>query len=119
MKKTICILLALLLALSALSGCRKNPDKNGKDPSSDGETSSVLKSDLSAYRQTELADLERPAAPGDRARTLGYTVTDEKLETLVSLLDYALTSSEVGGFWGWISMPLQIRFSKRSIRTRP
>ena len=100
MKKTICILLALLLAVSAFSGCGKRRSNNGEDPSSDGETSSVLKSDLSAYRQTELADLERPAAPGDRARTTGYTVTDEKLETLVSLLDYALTSSEVGGLLG-------------------
>ena len=98
MKKIICVLLALLLTVSVLPGCGKNRGTETDDPSRPGgsDAATVAKGDLSAYTQTELAEIVRPAAAGDRVRTQAYTVTDEKMETLISELDYAVTCSDVG-----------------------
>ena len=102
MKKTICLLLAVLMMLPLLPGCGRHilPDPQKSNPSGTNASVPVTKGDITAFRPRQIGDITRPAVEGDRARTAPYTVTDEKMETLIELLDFAITSSEVGNLLG-------------------
>ena len=100
-KKIVCVILAVSMLLPILAACKK--EKTSVSDASAPVSKQgvpVLKSDLSLYQPTELPEIVRPAAPGDRVRTAAYTVTDDKAELLISLLDYTVTASETGEMLG-------------------
>gem|GEM_PF-1959650 len=100
-KKIVCILLAAVLLFTLLPGCGKKHAKDtGEAALSGSAAATAVKGDFTVYQQTKLPDIVRAAAPGDRARTSPYTVTDEKMETLISLVDKTLTASETGDLLG-------------------
>jgi hypothetical protein len=100
MKKGICILLALLLVvLPALTACGKNKTDGdvstteaGAVPAGTDTAKPAVKADISGYTPTEIADIVRAPVATDKLRDRDYVVDDEKAETLIALLDAAVTS---------------------------
>ena len=94
-KKILCVLLSVVLLTPLLSCCgKKRTAEDGETDPGRQASAGVLLSDLSLYQPSSLPEPVRPAVSGDLARRTDYAVTDEKLETLISLLDFAATASE-------------------------
>ncbi len=99
LKRVLCLFLVILLALPLLPACGKNKngggnkgdDESRRQPAADG----IAKADLSGYTQSFMDDIVREVSPADRVRDRAYTVNDEKLESLIDTLDFAIGSPEV------------------------
>ena len=104
MKKTLCILLSLLLVLTPLlSACSRGGKTNPEEPTTGGNTptgTGIVRGDISAYQQTFLDDLVRERTAEDRVRTAAYTVDDAKAEELLTMLDAAVGVSETRDLLG-------------------
>lgn len=117
-KRILSVFLAILIALtsmSALTGCGKKGEEavaasdeeadaaseDGGDEEEQSEEPIEVTNDISAYRQSVVKDIVRPVTKRDLARNKAYTVTDERVETLIETLDFLLNSKELKDLAGF------------------
>ncbi len=101
-KKCFCVFLAALLLLPACGKVKKTEEGSAEETPAGEVTGqeTVFTGNLETYQQTFVADIVREVAPEDRVRNKSYTVDDEKLESLIDMLDFALNSNEVKSLLG-------------------
>ncbi|MBQ7637478.1 MAG: hypothetical protein IJS90_01080 [Clostridia bacterium] len=98
-KRILCLLLVICLLLPA---CGKKDKSTDSEPQGEQTSSDAveIKSDLSTYQQAFMPDIVRPVSASDVVRNKEYVVDDEKIESLISLLDYAINSPEIADMLG-------------------
>lgn len=103
LKRALCVLLVLILAIPILPGCKKNGGDGGgdaADPTVPGEQTEIVPLDFSGYQQTYVEEIVREVSAEDVVRNQPYVVTDERAEILIDTLDFALSSKEVKNILG-------------------
>ncbi|MCH5197324.1 MAG: hypothetical protein J1E34_00320 [Oscillospiraceae bacterium] len=104
MKRLLCLFLVLLLALPACGKTKapSDPSSDGDSPDSEPSYSEIpeVKSDISVYQQSFIADIVRPVSSADVARNKEYVVSDDKVETIISLIDGAINSPDLENLIG-------------------
>ncbi len=112
MKKRIAIALALVLALSLLSGCGKSPTSLAKNAAADYEEEGYMMADMVAETMAVSGSYEAAAAPRARGADTGTPVLPENRKWIVTMslnaetdnLDSALeaVSQQIGALNGYV-----------------
>lgn len=116
-KRILSVFLAIVIAFtsfSVLTGCGKKEevveaveeeagdDSSGEEAEEELSTEPIeVTNDISLYKQSIMKDIVRPVTKCDLARNRSYTVTDERMETLIDTLDFLLNSKELKDIAGF------------------
>jgi len=99
-KRIISLFLVVLLVLPACGKSDKSTDGDSSSGEASSSESAVVKGDISTYQQSFMDDIVRPVSASDTVRNKEYVVDDAKVESIISLLDFAINSPDIKDMLG-------------------